>query len=189
MTSPAKVIPLYERTAALETVREWILEHDEEIRAMEGALPDELAALLKDAEGEFSAKAESVALMVREFAGLAKFAADEEKRLATRRKHYERVAEGLKEYLRVQMTLADVPKIEGKLCNIGIQKSPPSVKTSADETRLASAEGNAEDPLAPYVQSKTVYSIDIASALIDWKRGAPLPPEISVSQGTHVRIR
>jgi hypothetical protein len=41
---------LYEATDAIEIVRDWILEHDEELRANEGALPDELAELLAKVE-------------------------------------------------------------------------------------------------------------------------------------------
>jgi hypothetical protein len=128
----AAVIPLYQRTEDLAAVREWILEHEDEIRAMEGALPDELAELLTQAEGDFKTKAESVALMVRELEGLAKFAGDERKRLEAREAHYKKAAAGLKDYLRFHMLSSGVEKIEGKLCNVALQNSPPSLVVNAE---------------------------------------------------------
>ena len=183
--SAANVVRLYDRTAALDVIREWIFEHDEEIRAAEGALPDELAELLKQAEGEFEEKAENVALFIRELSGLAKFAKEEADRLAARREHYERSAKGLKDYLHRNLTAAGITKIEGKLCNIGIQKNPPAVKCSLDSWKLAELHEAEPD----IVHERVEYFIDTDFVKATWKAGGALPAGISVEQGTHLRIR
>jgi hypothetical protein len=180
-------LKLYEATDALDVVREWIYEHDEEIRAMEGALPDELAELLAKAEGDFKAKAERVALFIRELLANAAAVKIEEERLTARRKHYERAADGLKRYLQGQMELAGIPKVEGKLCTLRLQKSPPGVIGNPTLDSLA------------YWKTTLTWSRFVVTvpeqlrldgrALIEaWKSGEEIPVGVEVVQGQHLRI-
>jgi Siphovirus Gp157 len=132
----ASTLKLYEATDAIEIVRDWILEHDEEMRANEGVLPDELAELLAQVEGDFAQKAERVALFVRELLATAKAIKLEEERLSARRKSMENAADRLKRYLETNMLLAEKMRIEGKLVTLRIQKNPPSCSSSVGPADL-----------------------------------------------------
>jgi hypothetical protein len=123
----ATALHLYEATDAIEIVRDWILEHDEELRANEGALPDELAELLAKVEGDFNTKAERVALFIRELLTTAKAIKIEEERLYARRKSMETAGDRLKRYLEMNMLIAEKMRIDGKLVTLRVQKNPPSL--------------------------------------------------------------
>jgi hypothetical protein len=123
----ASTLKLYEATDAIEIVRGWILEHDEELRANEGALPDELAELLAKVEGDFNQKAERVALFIREMLATGKAIKIEEERLYARRKSMENAADWLKRYLETNMLIAEKMRIDGQLVTLRIQKNPPSL--------------------------------------------------------------
>jgi hypothetical protein len=123
----ASTLKLYEATDAIEIVRDWILEHDEELRANEGALPDELAELLAKVEGDFNQKAERVALFIREMLATGKAIKIEEERLYARRKSMENAADRLKRYLEMNMLVAEKMRIDGKLVTLRIQKNPASL--------------------------------------------------------------
>ncbi len=174
---------LYEATDALDVVREWLYEHDDEIRAMEGALPDELAALLHEAEGDFKTKVERVGLFIRELIANANAVKAEEERLSLRRKHYEKSAEGLKGYLLMEMQRAEIPKVEGKLVTVRVQKSPPSVQSSLTPDELRSI----EDTWVQIVpESRRLNS---AAVIAHWKATEESPIDgVTVSQKAHVRI-
>jgi hypothetical protein len=124
----ATALHLYEATDAIEIVRDWILEHDEELRANEGALPDELAELLAKVEGDFATKAERVALFIRELVTTGKAIKLEEERLYARRKAMENAADRLKRYLEMNMLVAEKMRIDGKLVTLRIQKNPPHLE-------------------------------------------------------------
>jgi Siphovirus Gp157 len=123
----ASTLKLYEATDAIEIVRDWILEHDEELRANEGALPDELAELLAKVEGDFAQKAERVALFIREMIATGKAIKIEEERLYARRKSLENASDRLKRYLEMNMLVAEKMRIDGKLVTLRIQKNPASL--------------------------------------------------------------
>lgn len=179
---------LYEITDALNVVREWIYENDEAIRAAEGALPDELAELLNGAELDFKAKAENVALFIRELVSNAKAVKEERDRLDARAKHYERAAESLRTYLKFQMQLADIPKVDGKLVTVRLQKSPPAVKVLVDQDTL----GRMRAELHTVLFVKTIpetFTVDTDYAKAVWKNGGALPEGIEVTQSSHVRIQ
>lgn len=181
MAAPA--MKLYEATDALDVVRDWIFEHDEEIRAAEGALPDELAALLDQAEGDFRTKAERVGLFIRELVANSKAVKEEADRLAARAKHYDKAGEGLKRYLQIHMELADIPKIEGKLVTVRLQKSPPSIVGVASQDDLAKLDGGFT------LFAPATFRLDGRAYIEAWKRGeAPEIPGVGVTQSQHLRI-
>lgn len=125
MSAPA--IRLWEATDAIEIVRDWLAEHDEELRANEGVLPDELAELLDQVSTDFDKKAERVALFVRELVATGKAIKEEEERLRARRKSVENTVDCLKRYLELNMLAAEKMRIDGKLVTLRIQKNPPSL--------------------------------------------------------------
>lgn len=136
---------LYEHAEAIQLVEDWILEHDDEIRAAEGALPDELAALLAQAQMGFKDKAESVALMVRGLLANAAALKEEVARLTLRRKHFEKAAEGLQEYLRIQLAIAGEKKITTPRTTMWRQLAAAKVEVSADVAE--NIEKLADDPV------------------------------------------
>lgn len=180
-------LKLYEYTDALDVVKAWVLEHDDEIRAAEGAIPDELAELLSSAELGFSEKAENVALFIRELLANAEAVKAEKNRLDARVRHYERAAESLKGYLKEQMQRADIPKVEGKLVTVRVQKNPPSVKVLLDQETLSAMRDKPETML--FVQTvPESYRVDTDYVKALYKNGTQLPQGITVEQGCHVRI-
>lgn len=197
-------LKLYETVDALDVVREWVYEHDEEIRAMEGALPDELAELLALAEGDFKAKAERVALFVRELLANASAVKIEATRLAARQKHYEKAAEVLKDYLQLQMEAAGMDKVEGNLCTVALQNSPPSLKVDQaawPQERLrelyvkeSGQVGEVQFHTVRHVPERFEFDarqvIELGTFGTKKKREyvAPLP-DMAIEQGRHLRIR
>jgi hypothetical protein len=180
----ATALKLYEAADAIAAVREWVYENDELIRASEGALPDELAALLEIAEGDFKSKAENVGLFIRELVSSAKAVKEERDRLDGRMKHYERAAEGLKAYLKFQMERSDIPKVEGKLVTVRLQKNPPAVHAESvtqEDMKLI---------LDEYVRViPETRMLNSAAIIAHWKATGESPIDgVTVSQGSHVRI-
>lgn len=180
-------LKLYETADAIAVVREWVYEHDDLIRNSEGALPDELAALLETAEGDFKAKAENVGLFIRELVSSSKAVKDERDRLDARAKHYDRAAEGLKAYLKCQMERSGIPKVEGKLVTVRLQKNAPAVKCllSQDDLGRMRAEPELSSLVVTVPES---FRLDADAVKAEWKAGRELPVGITVEQGQHVRI-
>lgn len=176
-------------TAAL-TLYAWGNELDrvkEMLYAAEGEWTPEIEAEFEAVELGFTEKAERVALFIRELQSSAKAVKSETERLAARAKSFERAAENLKGYLLAQMERAEIPKVEGRLVTVRVQKSPPSVKTTLDQDTL----GRMRSDLHTALFVKTVpesYGLDTEYVKAIWKNGKPLPEGIEVSQGVHVRI-
>ena len=179
-------VTLWERSEALRIVEDWILEHEEEIAAGEGVLPPEIEAALDEAMGDFKEKAERVGLYVRELLNTAELIRDEEDRLAARRKARERAATGLKEYLKRNMEAAGITKVDGLLCTVAVQKSPRSLRCSVAPEQIIE---RYPDTWSYFVAGKVTYSFKARELLANDPTGADLPPEFTVEQGTHVRIR
>jgi GNAT superfamily N-acetyltransferase len=184
-------LKLYEATDALNIVHQFLEES-------EGELTPEIEELLAQAEGDFDAKAERVALFVREReaeAAAAKAQADAIKRIAVephlrRAATAERMVESLKEYLKRELIAAGgdekTPRVvKGKTVKtIRLQKnSQPSVESTLTETDLARiAKGDDADLV------KVQYVLDRAAAVARFNMGTPLPDGVKVKVGSHVRI-
>lgn len=177
-------VALYERTAALQIIEEWISENEESILAAGGEMPPELEALLNAAELDFKEKVERVALFVRELAATAKAIGEEEKRIASRRKAKEAAAERLEEYLRRNMEAVGQTRIEGLLCTVAVQANPPSVLCANPEALYDDWAGL----LVKRVETVT-YQIERAEVLRRAKEGLELPDGLAVVHGSHLRIR
>lgn len=176
-------LKLWEAGDAIEIVRVWMEEHDEEIRANEGVIPDELAELLAQVEGDFKTKAERVALFVRELSANGKAIKEEEDRLRDRRKSFESQASRLKLYLEMQMLAHGVPRVDGKLVTLRIQKNPPAVhhELTQDDLRLV---------LEEYVRVvPETRSLNKEAVLAHWKQTGESPIDgVTVTQGASLRI-
>lgn len=180
---------LYEATDAIEIVRDWLLEHDEEMRANEGVLPPELAELLAHVEGTFDAKAERVALFIRELLSTGKAIKAEEERLYARRKAMENGAERLKRYLEANMLEAERMRIDGKLVSLCIQLNPPAVRCELDEAQIAALFSSSSTAFPLVRRVPESFVLDKKVALEMHKTGQPLPAGIEIERGASLRIR
>jgi hypothetical protein len=166
-------IPLYERVDALQTVEAWLLEND-------GELTPELEQLMAEAVGDFEAKVESVAGKVRELTVTADAVQAEAHRLAARATAFANAAARLKDYLHRELTRADRPSVKGTRFTVAIQRN----------TRPAIAAIVPLDTLpADWCRVSVKMALDTDRVMEAWKAGSPLPDGISVTVGTHVRIR
>jgi hypothetical protein len=103
-------------------------------------------------------------------------------RLEIRALAHEGRAESLKNYVLRTMQKLGVRRIDTGLFPCRIQKnSRPAIRVRAINDVLG------EIP-ADYRRTETKVVFDGAKAYEDWKAGRPLPPEIEVIQGEHLRI-
>lgn len=168
-------LKLYEYGNALDELRAQLFD-------AEGELTPELEAALTEAEGSFNEKAERVALFIRELQSNAKAVKEEAQRLSSRAAQYEKTADGLKHYLQREMERVEVLRVEGKLINVRLQKSPPSVVTTLadEEIRLLPAHYVTRVP--------ELWKINKEAAIAAYKEGEPLPFGVEIVQNFHVRI-
>lgn len=169
-------LKLYEYADALDEIRAQLFD-------AEGDLTPEIEAALNEAESDFATKAERVALFIRELQSNAKAVKEEATRLSQRAAQYERTAEGLKHYLQREMERVEIPRVDGKLINVRLQKSPPSVVSSLSEEDL---EYNI--PAAYVTVVPESFRLNAKAVIEAWKSGAELPTGLGVVQTQHVRI-
>lgn len=168
-------LKLYEYADALDAIRSQLFD-------AEGDLSPELEAALNEAEGSFNEKAERVALFIRELQSNAKAVKEEAQRLNSRALQYEKTAEGLKRYLQRELERVEVLRVDGKLINVRLQKSPPSVVTSLADEEIKMLPAN-------YVTHvPEAWRLNKDAAIAAHKEGQPLPFGIEVVQNFHVRI-
>lgn len=179
----ATAIKLYEATDAIEIVRTWIEEHDEELRANEGVLPAELAELLDRVDTDFAVKAERVALFIREMLSTAKAIKEEEDRLHARRKAMENASDRLKRYLEMNMLQAERMRIDGKLVTLRIQLNNPSVRHELTQEQLATV-------VDEYVNVvPRTYRLNAIAVIAHWKATGESPIDgVIVERGASLRI-
>lgn len=179
-------IKLYEFGPMRETLDQWLDEG-------EGELTPELEALLAEWNEKADEKIERVALYVRELLSKASAVKEEAQRLAAMQKRHEKAAESLKGYLLRQMETLQKPKVNGLLCTVAIQaNSQPSVtcELSAAELGQHYLGCMPDSPIQQFVKEVPVtWTLDRASILDAWKSGEPMPAEIVVEKGSHLRIR
>lgn len=182
----------YDTVDALLTVREWCDEHVEQIIEAGGdigALP-ELAALVDQAEGDFTEKAERVALFIRELLLSAKAVAEEAARLTARAKHLDKSAEALKHYLLLNLQRAETKKVEGKLVTVRVQASPAAVQhalTDAELQRLYTL-GTIDGAHQLVRRVPETFRLDAKAVVEAEALGEPIPAGVTITRGQHVRI-
>lgn len=186
MTTTA-AIPLYARTEALHILDAWISEHADEIAANGGALPEELQALLDDADGAFEQKVESVALYVKSLRHSANAAREESNRLAMRARSYTNAADALESYLQRCMESAGKSAVKGALASVTIQRSSPSVTSTLTPESLLHVWRVAEPSWIRFTPASAEVNKTELKAMA--KRGEKLPEGIALEHSTHVVIR
>jgi hypothetical protein len=185
----ATLLRLYEEVDQLETVLDWLEEHEAEIQAAGGVLPPELEELLEQVEGTLTEKLERTALVVQNLTANAKAAKAEADRLASLASTYERQAESLKAYLHMQMQRAGIAKHQGARCKLWTQKNGrPSV-------RLADPEAIPE-AFQRHIPARIEFDGQAAYQHLKEHGAIPEPEDgeveiegLVVSRGTHLRIR
>ncbi len=177
-----ETMTLYQISDAREILETWLSE-------TEGELTPELEAMLDELNGKADEKIERVALFIRETLANAEAIKTEEVRLNARRKAREKAAESLKEYLHREMDRLGKTKVQGLLATVAIQKNPPSVTCALDDAMLRMAKESGS-VLGEFVREVPAsYRIDRDAAMVAYKMGGQLPPEIVITAGSHVRIR
>ena len=94
---------------------------------------DAFSKLWQEIEVAFEVKAEKTACVIRNLESEADAIKEEEKRLASRRKALESSSGKLRDYVETHMTMNGLPKIQGKLFTLAIQKNPASLKLNTEE--------------------------------------------------------
>jgi hypothetical protein len=167
---------------------------DEFLAETEGEVTPALEELIEQLDGDVTDKVERVALYIREQLATAAAVKEEEARLAARRKSHERAAEGLKNYLQRQLERLGKTKVDGVLCTVALQPSPPSVKSTLTQQQLQDLwdthEGDVIGVWRPLlVEIPEQYALDKRRVLDAYKAGQRLPDGVSIEQSAHLRIR
>jgi vacuolar-type H+-ATPase subunit E/Vma4 len=179
----AATVRLYDLAEAREILSQFLEE-------TEGEVTPEIEALLDQLDGQVTEKVERVGLYIREQVVTAAAIKEEEQRLSARRKALERAVEGLKNYLQRQMERLGKTKVDGLLCTVALQKSPPSVRCTLDGFGLVQLLESGDETKASLVTLvPESYKVNGTAVLAAYKAGQELPNGIAVEQGQHVRIR
>ena len=112
-----------------------ITEQLRQLMAMDDVPPEQLQDTLDLVNEEFEAKAENIAMLIREMTLDAEGYKAEIDRLSDRKKSLDNKVESLMDCLRVNMQAADMTKIKGKLFTITLG-SPTETVYVADEKLL-----------------------------------------------------
>lgn len=111
---------------------------------------------LESLSGDIEAKATNVAAFARNLEATAEAIKEAEKKMADRRKAIEHRAAGIREYLKGQMILTGIRKIESPWFTLAIQDNPPAV-VIADETAIPAEFLRIPDP-PPAVPDKVAIA-------------------------------
>lgn len=109
----------------------------------------------RDRLGEFIARMEAEAEAIR----------NEEKRLADRRKGFEKIAGSMRDSIHMQMVEWQVKKVEGKLFTFAVQKNPDSVE-AVDE---AQTPGEYIDYVAKSDKNKIKTALQSGTEVPGWR--------------------
>lgn len=174
-------LSLYEATDGLLTVKQWIEEHADEILLNDGELPQALAELIDQAEGDFATKVERVALYIREVIATKAANKAEADRFTQRVKVLENTEKGLKRYLVLCLEAAEKTKVETTLVRVRTQKNgTPSLVACPDVSALPPEYVTTPPPPPPQVNSNAL--------LAAFRQGVTLPEGVKFETGKHLRI-
>lgn len=138
---------------------------------------DVKSQIIEQIEAMIEEKSENIIALVKNYEATIGAIKEEEKRLNDNRKALENKVSRLKEYTKECLERTGKKKVETKLGNISIRKTPPSVNI-LDETKI---------PLE-YIGIKEITSIDKKLLLSDLKDGLVIPGA-EIKQGTSLTIK
>ena len=171
---------LYDTTDAIAQVLAWLEES-------EGEWTPEIEALMSEAEGNFTTKAERVALVVRDRLALAKANEEAAAHHGKRAQSFVKAANGLKAYLQREMERAGMTKVNAPLVTIALQLNPE--KVVAPEWDEESLRGMAAHAPQFVTQKPATFALNKAAILIAHKNGQPIPDGVSIERSSSLRIR
>lgn len=145
-----------------------VFEVDEEL------LHDTIEAM----EGTFAEKVEYLLKRSNEALVFARVCAEEEKRLAERRKMLEKRANRIKDYIKHQMLISQINKFEFATFTTYLQNDPPKVVVS-DESLIPNE----------WWREKVEREVDKKSIIEHYKATKQAVPGIQVEQGVSLRIK
>jgi hypothetical protein len=161
--------PLYELAEAIRGVLARLDDID-------GELPPGLSTDLDALQMAFEEKAENICRYRVGLCAAAEGIDAEIRRLTAMRDGHIRRAEWLKSYLFAAMQSLGLERLDTKLFKLWIQKNGrPTIECAGSDS--------------PEGYQRVVVSFDGEKAYEDWKAGKPLPPEIVVREGYHLRIK
>jgi hypothetical protein len=117
---------LYQLTESYQNIWNLVDNEDTDLEAIEMALTS--------IETEIEAKAQNISVILKGMEYDASIIKTEEKRLSDRRRALENKITWLKGYLQEQMEAAGIDKIKTPTVTIGIQKNPPAVQITNQES-------------------------------------------------------
>lgn len=138
---------------------------------------DAVADTLEGIEGQLQEKATNVAMVMRNLESAADAIKDAEQRMARRRKAIENRAQWLKNYIKRNMEVAGITRIESPWFVLSVQKNPAAVDI-ADEAMLPDT----------FKHEVTTVKVDKAAIKDALKAGQEVPGAVLVV-GTRLMIR
>ena len=144
----------------------------------DGEISDEQLAALSALEMQFSDKAQGICCIIRQAKAEAEMASLEAKRLQVLTQSRGAIAERLTEYLKSQMELTGQTKLSLPLFSVWIQRNgSPSVNYDGPVDRL------------PVWFQRVTIEPDKKALADAAKSGGLLPEGVTVTTGSHLRIR
>lgn len=137
-------------------------------------IPDTIESL----EATFEQKAQYSLAMVNELLAFAKVCKEEEQRLNDRRKSLEHKANRIKEYVKNQMIIAGINKLDYPLFRTYLQNDPPKVNV-IDESQI---------PNEWWVE-KVERNVDKLRLIEYYKETQQQIPGCTIEQGVSLRIK
>lgn len=139
--------------------------------------PEAIADTLEGIEGQLQEKATNIAQFTRNLEAVADAIKEAETRMASRRKTIESRAQWLRDYLKHNMEVSGITKIESPWFVLAVQKNPAAVEI-IDEAALP----------AKFKQEVITTKIDKA-AIKEVIGGGQLVPGARLTQGTRLVIK
>jgi hypothetical protein len=141
--------------------------------------PQALLDTLEGLQGEIEAKAQSVAMFIRNIEADAEAIADAAKQMATRAKRLQERADSIRTYLLTNMQATGITKIACPYFTIALRKNPPRADV-IDERAIPDRFRVWPEPPPPMIDKK---------ALLDALKAGEKIPGAALAQSERVEIR
>lgn len=133
----------------------------------DGEVTPEMETALANVQGEFTAKAENIAKLIRNIESDEDALRAEAKRLSDRAKACANKSDWLKNYLKDNMRMMSIDKIKGEVLSLAIRPSPPSCKV-VDDSKI------------PDVYIHTERVVDKKAIIDSFKHGGSVPDGVEI---------
>lgn len=175
----ASVLKLYEHVDDYLQVLDWIDENAEALEEAGGELPPELEELLDQVEGDVRQKVERTGLVVLNLLANVKEIKAERDRLKALAAGYERQANSLKEYLKVQLQRLGETRVDGARCKVRVQRAsrpaitaPEGVPPDFQRVRIELDGTKAYEHVKPLLEKDGPDSFDVDGLHVEYTHSA-----------------